>query len=84
MTPADIEAATDNVDVDWGFVDCGPRRPSQTLWRRIRLWVSIVGRDWHAGRIGPFTAARVCSCIHPWREPVKAWGIVNDRRESRG
>lgn len=84
MTPAEIEAATDNPDVDWGFIYCGTRSIGQTLWRRIVLWFGIVGRVNQADyRTGPILAWQICGCIYPWREPVKAWGIVEDRRVVR-
>lgn len=66
MTPAEIEAATDNPDVDWGFIYCGTRSIGQTLWRRIVLWFGIVGRVNQADyRTGPILAWQICGCIHP-------------------
>ena len=62
---------------EWGYLDRGPRGLLDTAYRRAKLWFGIAFREWHAGRIGPVTAWKVCSGIHPWREPVKKWGIKN-------
>ena len=81
MSVAEIHAATNNPDVDWGIIDCGPRGLSDTFRRRLRLWFGIVGRINQADyRTGPFLAWRICAGIHPWRETVKKWGVVDDRR----
>ena len=62
---------------EWGYLDGGPRKLTDTLWRRMKLFAGIVGRTWHAGRIGPVCAWRVVRGVHPWREPVKQWGIIS-------
>ena len=71
------ETPTKTTEADWGYLDCGPRGLLDTFWRRVKLWRGIAFREWHAGRIGPVTAWRVCAGIHPWRETVKKWGITN-------
>ncbi len=60
----------------WGFVEGPPRPLPATLWLRVRLWAGIVGRGWHAGRLGPVEAWRVAARVHPWRERVKRWTRV--------
>lgn len=82
MTPDEIEAATGNPDVDWGWIDCGPRHALATLWRRVSLWARIVGRVNQADyRTGPLLAWTICAGVWPAGEAAKAWGIVADRRE---
>lgn len=81
MTPAQIKAASNNPDVDWGLIDCGPRPSLTTLWRRLSLWTRVVGRVNQGGyRTGPLLAWNITAGLWPWRERVKAWGIVSDRR----
>lgn len=81
MTPEEIKAATDNPDVDWGWINCGPRPALETLWRRLSLWARIVGRVNQADyRTGPFLAWAICSTVWERQETVKRWGIVDDRR----
>jgi hypothetical protein len=81
MTRSEINAATNNDAVDWGWIDLGPRHHALTLWRRLSLWTRIVGRTNQADyRSGPFLSCRICAGIWPWGENVKAWGVVSDRR----
>lgn len=81
MAPDEIEAATDNPAVDWGWINCGPRPAITVLLHRIGLWARIVGRVNQADyRTGPVLAWGICAGVWPWRETVKRWGIVNDRR----
>lgn len=81
MTRAEIEAATENPDVDWGFIDCGPRSHLLTLWRRVSLWCRTIGREWEEGyRLGPVVCWQLARGMWPWGQRVKRWGIVADRR----
>jgi hypothetical protein len=61
---------------EWAFVPNGTRAPLVTAWWRVSLFARIVGREWHAGRVGPLTAWETCRIIHPWHEPVKVWRRV--------
>ena len=65
---------------EWSYIVCGHRSLICTVWRRAKLWSRIVAREWHAGRIGPAMAWQVCATVHPWREPVKRWGVVDEGR----